>query len=219
MKINAARMAILAMAIGALGCGRGANPRAEAPGLHGSSPSVQGESAPGLQGESASQSAYAGVSIYALDSALTDQDGRALRLKDLAGKVVVAAMAYTSCPAVCPRIVADMQAVEGQLPEHARNGVQFVLFSLDPTRDTPEVRRRFAAEHRLSGHWTFLAGTDDDVRDLAAVLGMKYQREDNGETAHSAMIFVLDRTGVVRHRQAGLNGDNAQILAAIAATR
>jgi protein SCO1/2 len=159
------------------------------------------------------------VSIYALDSAFTDQDGRTVRLKDLAGKVVVAAMTYTSCQAVCPRIVSDMQGVERQLPDHARNGVQFVLVSLDPARDTPEARRRFATEHRLSEHWQFLAGSDEDVRDLAAVLGMKYQREDTGDVAHSALIVVLDRTGVVRHRQAGLNSDSSDILAAIAAAR
>lgn len=212
MKINAQRMAIVAMMIAASGCGRETASRAEAPGR-------QAGSAAATPGASASESSYAGVSIYALDSAMTDQDGRSVRLKDLAGKVVVAAMTYTSCPAVCPRIVADMQAVEGQLPDHARNGVQFVLVSLDPTRDTPEARRRFAAEHRLSGHWTLLAGTDDTVRDLAAVLGMKYQREDNGDIAHSAIIVVLDRTGVIRHRQAGLSADNAEILAAIAAAR
>jgi len=163
--------------------------------------------------------AYAGVSIYALDATLTDQVGRAVRLQDLAGKVVVTAMTYTSCPAVCPRIASDMQDVERRLPDHARNGVQFVLFSLDPGRDTPEARRRFAATHHLSERWRFLAGTDDDVRDLAAVLGLKYQRTDDGEIAHSATILVLDRTGVVRYRQAGLSADHSDILAAIASAR
>ena len=58
------------------------------------------------------------------------------------------------------------------------------------------------------------------MRDLAAVLGVKYQTEDNGEIAHSATIFIIDRDGVVRHRQQGLNPDSHELIAALAqATR
>ena len=58
------------------------------------------------------------------------------------------------------------------------------------------------------------------MRDLAAVLGVKYQAEEDGEIAHSAMIFVIDRDGVVRHRQVGLSQDPQDLVAALAhATR
>ena len=96
-----------------------------------------------------------------------------------------------------------------------------MLFSLDPGRDTPAALRRFAAEHALDrSRWRLLAASEDGVRDLSAVLGVKYKAEEGGEIAHSAMIFVIDREGVVRHRQVGLSQNPQELVAALAqATR
>lgn len=158
-----------------------------------------------------------GHTIYDLDLQLTDQDGRTLALADLRGRVLVAAMIYSSCTSVCPRVTQDMKGVEKQLSGQDRKDVGFVLFSLDPGRDTPAALRRFAVEHALDpSRWRLFASSEDGVRDLSAVLGMKYKAEDNGEIAHSAMIFVIDREGVVRHRQLGLNPDPHELTAALA---
>jgi protein SCO1 len=160
-------------------------------------------------------------SIYNLELSLIDQDGRTLTLADLRGRVLVAAMIYTSCTAVCPRVTEDMKGVEKQLSVRDRTDVGFVLFSLDPGRDTPAALRRFAVAHALDlSRWRLFASSEDGVRDLAAVLGVKYKTEDNGEIAHSAMIFIIDRDGVVRHRQEGLNPESRELIAALAqATR
>lgn len=158
-----------------------------------------------------------GQTIYDLDLQLTDQDGRTLALADLRGRVLVASMIYSSCTSVCPRVTEDMKGVEKQLSGQDRKDVGFVLFSLDPGRDTPAALRRFAAERALDpSRWRLFASSEDGVRDLSAVLGMKYKAEDNGEIAHSAMIFVIDREGVVRHRQLGLNPDPHELTSALA---
>lgn len=167
--------------------------------------------APGLA------SSPGGPSIYDLDLSLTDQDGRTLALADLRGRVLVAAMIYSSCTSVCPRVTEDMKGVEKQISGRDRKDVGFVLFSLDPGRDTPAALRRFAAEHALDpSGWRLFASSEDGVRDLSAVLGVKYKAEDNGEIAHSAMIFIIDREGVVRHRQLGLNSDPHELTTALA---
>lgn len=158
-----------------------------------------------------------GASIYDLDLSLTDQDGRTLALADLRGRVLVAAMIYSSCTSVCPRVTEDMKGVEKQLSGRDRKDVGFVLFSLDPGRDTPAALRRFATEHGLDpSGWRLFASSEDGVRELSAVLGVKYKAEDNGEIAHSAMIFLIDREGVVRHRQLGLNPDPHELTSALA---
>jgi protein SCO1/2 len=155
-------------------------------------------------------------SIYGLDLPLTDQDGHALVLSDLRGRVLVAAMMYSNCKSVCPRVTEDMKGIERQLAHRDRDRVEFVLFSLDPGRDTPAALRGFAREHGLDpSRWRLLAASQDGVRDLAAVLGVKYKSESGGEIAHSAMIFVIDRDGVVRHRQVGLNQDPRELIAAL----
>jgi len=162
-------------------------------------------------------SASEGESIYDLDLALTDQDGATLTLADLRGRTLVAAMMYSSCTSVCPRITQDMKGIEKLLSARNRPDVGFVLFSLDPGRDTPAALRQFAATHALSNsRWRLFTASEDGVRDLAAVLGVKYKAEEGGEIAHSAMIFVIDRNGLVRHRQVGLNQDSSGLISALA---
>jgi protein SCO1/2 len=156
-----------------------------------------------------------GASIFALELDLIDQDGHQLNLADLGGRVTVAAMVYTSCTSVCLRVTEEMKKIEQQLDGESRE-LRYVLFSLDPGRDTPAAMRQFARAHYLDANrWRLLAASEDGVRDLAAVLGVRYQQEANGEIAHSAMIFVIDEHGVVRHRQAGVGQDPRELVAAV----
>lgn len=160
------------------------------------------------------------ISIYELDLRLIDQDGRALVLADLRGRVLIAAMMYSSCKSVCPRLTEDMKAIERRLGDVDRGDVGFVLFSLDPGRDTPAALRRFATEHHLDAHrWRLFAASEEGVRDLSAVLGVKSRPEESGEIAHSAMTFVIDREGVVRHRQLGLDQDPGGLVSAVERAR
>jgi protein SCO1/2 len=157
-----------------------------------------------------------GASIFALDLTFTDQDGRHLSLKELGGHPMVAAMVYTSCTSVCPRVTDDMKAIEQRLSEADRARVRFVLFSLDPAHDTPAAWQKFAHDHRLDpARWRLLTAADGGERDLAAVLGLKYQALDNGDIAHSAMIVVLDPAGVVRYRRTGVNQNLDEVVAAL----
>ena len=80
--------------------------------------------------------------------------------------------------------------------------------------------RQFAREHHLeAGHWRLMASSEEGVRDLAAVLGVRYQPEQDGEVAHSAMIFVIDGRGVVRHRQVGVDKNPRELVAAVKRAR
>jgi protein SCO1/2 len=129
---------------------------------------------------------------------------------------MVAAMVYTSCTSVCPRVTDDMKAIEQRLSEADRARVRFVLFSLDPAHDTPAAWQKFAHDHRLDpARWRLLTAADGGERDLAAVLGLKYQALDNGDVAHSAMIVVLDPAGVVRYRRTGVNQNLDEVVAAL----
>ena len=133
--------------------------------------------------------------------------------------VMLAAMVYTSCTSVCIMVTEEMKKIEQQL---SRTGgdLRYVLFSLDPGRDSPAAMRQFAADHRLdTSRWRLMATSEDGVRDLAAVLGVKYKQEENGEIAHSAMIFVIDAKGVVRHRQVGVGQDPTALISAVARAR
>lgn len=158
------------------------------------------------------------VVVYDLASTWRDQRGAELRLPALAGKVRVVAMVYTSCAATCPLIVGDLKRIEASLPAERRDDVGFVLVSLDPERDTPERMAEWAARTRLDGaRWTLLNGGADDVRELAAVLGVRYQPQADGELAHTNAITVLDAVGAIAHQQVGLGAAAAGTVDAVRA--
>ncbi len=161
-----------------------------------------------------------GASLYELDLPLTGADGHACRLGDLRGSTYVASMIYTNCTSVCPRVTADLQGVERRLPASARERERFVLFSLDPKRDTPEALRAFAAKHHLDpARWSLYAVPEDGMRTLAAVLGVRHREGADGVIDHTAAFAVVDRDGVVRYRQLGLSRDDRPLVDAVLATQ
>jgi protein SCO1/2 len=158
-------------------------------------------------------------SLFELDFALTDAAGRERHLSEFAGQPLVLSMIYTSCKSVCPRTTADLRQLDRALPADLRARTRFVLFSLDPRRDTPAALAGFARENHLDARWTLLAASEDDMRTIAAVLGVRFRPDAGGEIAHSATIVVADGRGVIRHRQQGLGSDPAPLVHALREAR
>jgi protein SCO1/2 len=159
-----------------------------------------------------------GTSIYNLASAWTDQDGKSVQLASLRGELVVVAMAYTSCKDICPMIVADMVAIEDRLKESSPAKVHFVFFSIDSTIDTPERLKAYAGDHGLDlAHWTLYHGDDKAVRELAAVLGVRYRRDPNGGFDHAAIISLLDEEGNIAFQKADAQVNTGEMVEKIRA--
>jgi len=87
---------------------------------------------------------------------------------------------------------------------------------MDPERDTPAALQAFREKHHLTTRlWTLLRGKPDDVRELAALLGVNYQRDTRGQFAHSNIITVLNSEGEIVYQQMGLSTDIGPTLAAL----
>ena len=159
--------------------------------------------------------------MFELGFPFTDTDGRTRTLAEFRGTPFVASMVYTNCTSVCPRVTADLKTLEKALPPDVREHTRFVLFSLDPGRDTPVALTKFAEQHALDrSRWTLLASSEDDMRTLAAVLDVKFRPDEGGEIAHSAVVVVCNPDGTVRHRQVGIqNGVDALVAAVREAAR
>lgn len=148
------------------------------------------------------------LSIYNLPSVWTNQNKQKIELKELKGNVLVMVMIYTSCQAACPRLVADMRAIEKQIPEAQKNKMKFVLISIDPQTDTPERLKKFAIENKMdSGQWIFLRGSTDDTREFAAVLAVNYKEISPLNFSHSNIISVFNQQGELVHQKEGLGVD------------
>lgn len=156
--------------------------------------------------EKAEAAKPSGDSIYQLPSHFQDQDGHDVSLKSLMGQPVILAMAYTSCQASCPFIVENMKTLESDLGKKGANTFKYVLVSFDSKRDGPEKLKSYAQSRHLDlSHWTLFHGDENAVRDLAAVLGIRYKRTEKGEYDHSNIIFLIDSDGVVRAQKVGLS--------------
>lgn len=159
------------------------------------------------------------TSIYRMDAHWTTATGERLRLEHFHGRPVIAAMIFTHCSYACPLIVRDVKAITSRLPSDLQGEVQRLLISIDPERDTPAVLTRFADAHGLGDGWTLLRGAPEDVRTLAALFGVRYKPDGDGQFAHTNLITLLDAEGEIVHQQEGLGADPASSARALRASR
>ena len=131
------------------------------------------------------------LSVYDLGSKWQDQAGTARTLGSLRGRAQVLALIYTNCTAICPMTVSAMQEVESK----AGSAAGFVLVSMDPERDSPARLAEYAKQRTLSPRWTLLSGDENAVRELAAVLGVKYRTVSPTEIVHTSTLTILDANG------------------------
>ena len=144
-------------------------------------------------------------SVYDLDGRWRDQSGATRALANWRGAPVLLAMVYTHCTATCPLAVSELKRIAALEP-----GARFVLVSLDPQRDDATRLAEYAAERSLdSSRWTLLTGSDADVRDLAATLGVRYRHVTLEDLAHSNLITLLDREGRIVRQSSGRLDDAA----------
>jgi len=155
-------------------------------------------------------------SLYQLDSTWTSDVGRKVKLSVLRGRPQILAMFFTHCEYACPILVNEMKKLEAKLPADVLAKVDFLLVSFDTKRDTPAVLTVYRKKENLATkRWTLLRGEADDVRELAALLGVNYAADSRGQFAHSNLITVLNAEGEIVFQEAGLQQDLAPLVTAI----
>lgn len=140
---------------------------------------------------------------------MTDSQGHAFDSKSLAGRVWIADVIYTNCPAECPRMTAQMHKLEREVK--GENDLRLVSISVDPERDTPRVLNAFA--QRFGGptrQWTFLTGSPETVHLLA------YQTFHVGDVIgrieHSTKFVLVDKRGHLRGYYSALDPESMAAL-------
>lgn len=148
---------------------------------------------------------------------LQDQDGRAVTLASLKGKVVVLASFLTACQDECPLTTGALVSVQRAIAAAGLGAdVAVVEATVDPERDTPD---RLAAYSRLFGAaWTLVTGTPSDVSAFWSFFGVWVEKTPPASPpgtdwftqqpytygiAHTDALFLLGRDG---HERAVLIG-------------
>ena len=163
-------------------------------------------------------SAVSSASLYQLPLHFQDDHGNSVTFSALAGKPVVVAMFFASCPSVCPALVGELKSMQERLPPSVRSVTRFVLVSFDSEHDQPAVLAAYRASHHLDSNWVLLHGDDHTVRQLAALLGVSYQRQPSGMFRHTTIATVLNAQGDVIAVRPGLGGSLRNLADALAAS-
>jgi protein SCO1/2 len=128
--------------------------------------------------------------VELLDRTLVDQDGREVNFVSevIGDKIVVMDFVYTTCTTVCPVLTALFGQVQGQLGERLGEDVVLVSVSVDPTRDTPQRLKAYAAKHKAQPGWIWLTGPKSTMDEVLDGLGAYTPNFEN----HPAMVLVGD---------------------------
>jgi len=131
---------------------------------------------------------------------LTDQDGRAVSLASLHGKVVLLTFLDPVCTSDCPLIAQEFRAADQFLSARSR-AVELVAIVANPVYRSLAYTRAFDRQEGLAGlpNWLFLTGSLGQLQrswrdyDIAAQVVSA-----GGMIAHSDVAYVIDRDGRTR---------------------
>lgn len=161
----------------------------------------------------AQAAALPGDSLYQLSMPLTAQDGRDLQLDDFRGRPLLVSMFYTSCRDVCPLLVGAMQNLDRSLAPAERERLRVLLVSFDAEHDTPAQLQAAAQRYHVeASRWTLARSSADQVRKLAAALGIQYRALPGGGFNHATKLVLLDDEGRMRAQTEQLSAPDAEFL-------
>ncbi len=137
---------------------------------------------------------------------LVNQDGKAIRINDYRGKVLLLTFIYTRCPMPdqCTLMSNNFATIDQELQKDpGLSGKTHLLsISFDPEYDTPKVLRSYGAaftgkySDETFAHWEFASGSKDEVKGIAQLFGLRYY-EDKDQVIHGLRTVIITPEGKV----------------------
>ncbi|WP_070137655.1 SCO family protein [Crocinitomix algicola] len=131
---------------------------------------------------------------------LLAQDSSEFNNERVKGKIHVANFFFTSCPAICPAMIAQMKRLQENTNDIEE--LQFLSHTIDPKRDSIPKLNQYIKDKNLDTHnWYFLYGEREYVHDLGRngyMLNAMEDEEAEGGFLHSEHFVLVDREGHIR---------------------
>ena len=138
-------------------------------------------------------------SVYHIESSWQDQHGDTFNITELQGSIRLVAFVYTYCEHTCPIIISRIKSIVRKLSDDAKKNTIVTLVTLDPERDTVERVKEYMKIKDLDDQgWQILVGSPDDVLELSALFDVRYKPMGESDIAHSNVITLVDKQGVIR---------------------
>lgn len=134
----------------------------------------------------------------AIEFALTDQNGAAVKLSDYCGQWVMLFFGYTNCPDVCPTTLADFRKIRAELGSMA-DRLRFVMITADPERDTATRLKEYM--NAFDPSFVGLTGSKESLAQTYSGYGVYVEAilaSSSGHTEsvnHTSSVYLLDTEG------------------------
>ena len=157
-----------------------------------------GAQAAALDYDNALAQSQAAIGRQIDDYALTDADGRRVRISDFRDKPLLVSFVYTGCSQVCPTTTRFLDEAVRQAARDLGDGafnVATIGFNLP--FDNPAAMKQFAKQQGIDrANWKFLSPDSGSVEKLTGDLGFAYAATAGGFD-HVAQITVIGPGGRV----------------------
>ena len=156
------------------------------------------------------------VLSYVQPFAFTNQEGRVITEKDMAGKVAVVEYFFTTCKGICPKMNTNMQQVYQQFRKEP--DFRILSHTVDPQTDSVPRMKRYADSLGADPHsWWFLTGRKDSLYSAARNSYLLDDPKNNSgsideQFIHTQFFALVDRDGKVRKIYDGLKKDELEQL-------
>lgn len=141
--------------------------------------------------------------VYLPSWQLLNQEGQVFGKQELLGKPFVASFFFTSCPTICPKLIASMKEVHVRFAKE-QDQVNFVSITVDPKTDTPQILKDYMKKNGMEfKNWYSLTGSPEEIYDVVVNkmkvhMGEKVQKNDSYDIPHLAHLALFDANGNLR---------------------
>ncbi|QQS47230.1 MAG: SCO family protein [Acidobacteriota bacterium] len=135
---------------------------------------------------------------------LTNQNGKKIRLSDYRGSALLVTFIYTRCPLpdYCPLMSRNFAEIDRMVRASNPIKARLISVSIDPTYDTPEVLKKYAAYYLPADRkddfstWEFATGTPEQIKSLARFFGLNYWPEKD-QIIHGLRTAIISPDGKI----------------------
>jgi protein SCO1/2 len=159
------------------------------------------ESAPIASAETANEVQRLQPGEIVPNLSLTNQNGRAVQLKDFRGRAVLLTFIYTRCPLpnFCPLMSKNFASLQQRLQKDRPGKFQLMSVTIDPDFDQPEVLKDYAARQGADeSTWTFATGSAEQIDAVASLFGLVHERA-GGLINHDLRTALIGPDGKLVH--------------------
>lgn len=158
------------------------------------------------------------VISYVHPFSFSNQEGRMITERDVAGKVYVAEYFFTTCKGICPKMNTNMK----KLYDEFKNEKGFLILShtVDPETDSVGRMKLYADSLKVNANkWFFLTGSKDSLYKAARVSYLLDDPKHSNDAIedqfiHTQFFALVDKAGQVRKIYDGLKEEELQELSA-----